>query len=186
MPLPFSAQNRAPARPRPAAERLFIALWPDAQVRARLAQAARGFAADGRLIDAANLHMTLVFLGQVAATSRLPIMRAMRAAAPSPFEIALDHFGYFAGSRVLWIGDSAPPPELPALRERLAGGMRRAGFAGERRAFMAHVTLARDCAKPAALADAEPVVWRAHQLALVRSHLARGGARYEVVEALDF
>jgi 2'-5' RNA ligase len=184
MALPFAVQVRAPAHARGAAtERLFVALWPDAGTRAHLAQAA-GSSPPGRRIPAANLHLTLVFLGQVEAARRAVAASIMRAAAGKAFELVLDTRGHFAASRVLWLGSATPPAQLLALQARLTQGMRGAGFKLERRAFKAHVTLVRDCDRPHLAGSAAPLAWPARELALVRSQPARGGSRYEVIESV--
>ena len=183
MALPFAAQVRPPLRQRVPAQRLFVALWPDAGARAQLAKVAATVAVHGRAVNQANLHLTLVFLGQVEVERQASAARAMRAAAGTGFDLTLDRFGYFSASRVLWLGSTRPPPELPALRARLAEGMGRAGFALERGDFKAHVTLMRDCAGPASAVLAEPMLWRVRRLALVRSTPARGGSRYALIDS---
>ena len=52
-----------------AQRRLYFALWPDAALRATIARVAAGPAAvaGGRAVPAADLHVTLAFLGGVPA-----------------------------------------------------------------------------------------------------------------------
>ncbi|MBL8384690.1 MAG: RNA 2',3'-cyclic phosphodiesterase [Burkholderiales bacterium] len=183
MPLPFGAV----ARPRPVAqrnERLFVALWPDDATRARLADAALRLRPVGRPVAAANLHLTLAFLGSVPAARRAVAARAMRAAGVGAVDLVLDRWGHFPGARVAWVGPAAPPAALAGGQQRLAARLREAGFTLEHRAFHPHVTLARDCARPT-VPGLAPIPWPARRLALVRSHTGAGGARYEVVDAVD-
>ena len=180
MTLPFATPPRPAARAVPA-ERLFIALWPDEAVRARLAGAQAPLKGHGRIVPAPNLHLTLLFLGSVAGERRGELTTLMRDAAGPAFDLVLDRPGHFAGSGVAWLGASAMPPQLPVLHGRLADAARRAGFRVERRAFRPHVTLARDCTRPPAQSPPETIAWHVDQLALVRSHLERGGSRYEVI-----
>lgn len=180
MTLPFVAPPRSPARAVPA-ERLFIALWPDEAVRARLTDAQAPLKGHGRIVPARNLHLTLLFLGNVAGERRGELTTLMRGAAGPVFDLVLDRPGHFAGSGVAWLGASAMPPQLPVLHGRLADAARRGGFRVERRAFRPHVTLARDCVRPSLSMPSEAITWHVDHLALVRSHLARGGSRYEVV-----
>ncbi|MDH5265059.1 MAG: RNA 2',3'-cyclic phosphodiesterase, partial [Betaproteobacteria bacterium] len=59
--------------------RLFFALWPDAAARAALADLARATANryGGRAVPAANLHLTLVFLGEVDPARIAALRRAV-------------------------------------------------------------------------------------------------------------
>ena len=186
MVLPFSVFVRPAGRRPVARERLFVALWPDASTRANIAQAATRLGIDGRRVAAEDLHLTLVFLGQVDPARRAFVVRAMRETRARAFDLALDRSGYFSASRVAWLGPSVVPAPLGAMRRRLTAHLRGRGFVLEDRAFRAHVTLARDAARPAAAkADcALPVSWRVASMALVRSQTGRDGARYDVVEAL--
>lgn len=186
MTVPFAA---APRRAGPAArgERLFVALWPDAATREALSRAAQALGTGGRRVASANLHLTMAFLGQVSATRRPSILKAMRQTRAGRFSIVLDQVGYFAASRVVWLGLSSPPPALTEIQRRLAAHLRDAGFAIEDRPFRPHVTLVRDAPKPAdAVPDGIlPVRWSADNLSLVRSP-PRGGGQYQALDAVLF
>ena len=62
-----AALASAPTLRKPRTARVFFALWPDADARVALAALAREIAArtKGRAPPAANLHMTLAFIGEV-------------------------------------------------------------------------------------------------------------------------
>ena len=67
--------------------RLFCALWPDAATRAALENARSAlFPLSGRPVEAANLHVTLVFLGAVDA-ARLPALIALAGTRPKALVI---------------------------------------------------------------------------------------------------
>ena len=187
MALPFAAQIRAPHRAPGPAERLFVALMPDATTGKALSACAARFASVGRAIAPANIHLTLVFLGPVLASRRPVASRCLRGARIEAFDLHLDQLGYFASSAILWAGMQAPPPALMAAQRRLAAGLRNAGFDLEARRFRPHVSLLRDCKTPDAKMLEEPLAinWPAREIALVRSHPARGGSRYEVMESVS-
>ena len=182
MTLPYSAPVRAPASSLRGAERFFVALWPDEATRERLALAGRRLCPQGRRVSIANLHVTMVFLGQVEPTRRKRIAGAMRAACAPSLTLALDHCGYFSAGRIAWLGPSVMPLPLTALQGRLAANHLERGFALGKCMFRAHVTLARHAARPDATSagDALPVDWRVLSKALVRSR----ASRYDVLEAL--
>ena len=187
MALPFAAQIRTPRLAAIPAERLCVALMPDTPPRSALSVCVARFAAAGRAIAPANIHMTLVFLGAVPIARRTVAARCLREARIEAFDLCLDQLGHFAGSAILWVGMQTPPPALISAQRRLAAGLRGAGFDLEARRFRPHVSLMRDCNNLDAGVVAGPMAidWPAREIALVRSHPARGGSRYEVIESVS-
>ena len=158
--------------------RLFFALWPDETAREALAARAREIAGrcGGRPVPAANLHLTLVFLGEVDPSRIGALRRAAQEAAGEDFTLGLDRVGGFRRAGVAWAGCRQPPAQLLALQAGLEKRIRDAGFSPDDRAFTPHLTLARRVREPVEPADIEAVSWRAGALALVES--ARGEGAY--------
>lgn len=168
----------------PPTRRLFYALWPDAAARVALSRLAREVAhhAHGKAPRDDNLHITLAFLGAVAA-DRIAVLEgvgAEAAAAVAPFELALERIGG-TGFGIAWLSPDGVPPPLVALHAALVAGLGRGGFATERRMFRPHLTLARHCARAAQRGPVAPVRWTIGRLSLVESTLAAGGSRYRDV-----
>ena len=162
--------------------RAFFAAWPDAGVCAALAAQARDIAAQarGRAPVAANLHLTLAFVGD-APPSRVAALCAIgevAAAAGSSFHLTLDCGGMFRAAGIAWIGASESPGELQRLVQELGVGLAAQGFALERRAFRPHITLARRCRTPAKITIAAPIDWAVGRIALYASEPASGGPSY--------
>lgn len=159
--------------------RLFFALWPDAAARRALASLAGEVAgrSGGRAVGEDRLHLTLVFLGEVP-RDRIPAARAAASGvAVPPFELSLDHIGSFARTGVAWAGVDPPPAELAGLHAALAGRLSEAGFGLEKRAFAAHLTLARRIARPVEGAAIAPIAWRVPEFALVQTQPGDGAYR---------
>jgi len=182
--VPDQALRDNPGMTAPATQRLFFALWPDARARARLARLAAEVAhhAQGRAPHGESLHVTVAFLGSVAA-ERLPgVLRAGEVAGrcADPFELALERMGGTAYG-IAWLAPGDIPEPLRALHAALAEALASAGFPRERRMFRPHVTLARDCVRAAQRGAIVPIGWTAERLALVASTPASGGSSYRDV-----
>ena len=166
----------------PSPLRVFFALWPDAGSRDALWALARDTAAQtgGRAPSAGNVHLTLAFLGDVAA-ARIAALDAIGlavAAAVPPFTLTLDRVGAFGDGRIAWAGASAPPRDLERLAQSLTDALAKEGFPTERRAFHPHVTLARHCRRPAGSGTVVSIAWRVEQITLHASELSPHGPRY--------
>lgn len=163
--------------------RLFFALWPEAAARARLAALACDLqkTCGGRAPPPANIHLTLAFIGLLAA-SRLQELTGIAATlAAAPFELTLDRIGCWRAQRLAWAGMRQCPGELVALAAALHDELHAHGFPVERRVFRPHVTLLRDMAMPPAQTDFRAVHWHARSFVLACSEPSSRGVRYRVV-----
>jgi 2'-5' RNA ligase len=159
---------------------LFFALWPDDEVRERIASAARHLksvhAPRGRWVKPHRYHLTLHYLGEHS-TLPGPLLAACRAAGDvvraSSFPFTLDMAGSFANREIpWWLGCHAMPRALAALWENLAQGLRANGIANDEPApRVAHVTVLRDADRHLAPEPIEPVAWPVREFALVDSRL---------------
>ena len=171
-------------RPPAPSLRLFYALWPDELTRQRLA--ALQAPVIGRKVDAANLHLTLAFLGNQP-SDLLPVLQdAMQTLALQPFTLNLDAYGYFSKPRVAWVGPSTPPEALLLLQKSLWQALLDRDIPLKPVAgFRPHVTLARDAER----IDHElmqVIQWKAGTIALVESLSMPGGVRYRLVTSRQF
>ena len=157
--------------------RLFFALWPDEAAASKLARASKELAllAGGKPVPQAKIHLTLVFLGDLDPGRLDAAKQAAEGLDHGSFDLVLDQWGSFRGARVAWAGCADPPKALVRLHADLADRVRRAGFALEDRPYTAHVTLARKVTRAIGRHEAEPIGWRAREVALVRSELGKGG-----------
>jgi 2'-5' RNA ligase len=165
--------------------RLFFALWPDNEVRRALDQAGKKqqVACGGRRMRAPNLHLTLVFLGNVAA-GRLDELRAVAAGISNPaFSMTLDRLGWWRHNRVAWVAPQETPEALQGLVAQLQDGLRNSGFTfDDRPVFVPHVTLLRNArCEGLEMPPMMPLVWAADAFVLVKSVTTDAGATYEVI-----
>ncbi|MFL6276234.1 MAG: RNA 2',3'-cyclic phosphodiesterase [Blastocatellia bacterium] len=99
-------------------------------------------------VKPANIHLTIKFLGDVAASRIADVSRAVERAcqAVSAFDITVTGAGCFPSlksPRVLWVGLDPMPDALRRLHANIEAELEREGFAREARGFAAHLTMAR-------------------------------------------
>lgn len=99
-----------------------------------------------RWVPARNMHLTLKFLGDTAA-SHLDFLKQMlvrESDLHAPFDMLLGGLGYFPNlrnPRILWIDIHAPA--LPPLQRGIEAGASRLGYKPEARPFSPHLTIGR-------------------------------------------
>jgi 2'-5' RNA ligase len=173
--------------------RLFFALEMPAEVRQTLAETIarlRPLSRGVRWVDAAGIHLTLRFLGEVQMERLEAIGTAARSGTSDSRALRLrtGSLGVFPERglpRVVWIGLADDGGALAALQVALESAMEQEGFGRERRPFSPHLTLGRvkEGGDPrpvlARVAAPEPVAFRVGEFVLMESHLGPGGARYQ-------
>lgn len=163
------------------AARLFFALFPPAEAARELERWARQVAGEtrGKPVRAAQIHLTLVFLGEADAGRAV---NAARRVSGGAFELPLDSARYWKHNQIVWAGPARAPAALERLVADLQLELYRAEFILERRPFAAHVTLVRKAREPAALPPLPPISWSVSEMLLMQSQLARAGSAYAVRE----
>ena len=170
--------------------RLFVALTLPEGVRHRL-EGLRGGIPGARWQSAAQMHLTLRFIGEVDGGAFAEIMDALAHVWADSFSLTLEGVGHFSSRgrvRILWAG-IVPNPALTYLRERTEAALTGLGFEPDGRNFAPHVTLARFASRVPAhrlqdficyhgLYTSGPFPVRSFEL--FSSHTGAGGAHYEV------
>jgi 2'-5' RNA ligase len=143
-----------------------------------------------RPVAAENLHLTLVFLGEVPASVLADVDLAFGAIRAPGFPLTVAGLDLFGGAkaRMVYAGVAAQPA-LVHLQAKVETAARGAGISVPARRYMPHITLAR---LPERLENRErlerAVAMRAGYAGptlevdafhLYRSHLGRGGPVYE-------
>lgn len=126
--------------------RLFIALDLSEAVHARVTEVEEHerYKLDAKWVPPANMHLTLVFLGETEAEKVPGILATCQAAASRFPELALSihgagTFGSRTHPRVLWLGVGGAESALQALVAELERGL----GVESKRPYEAHLTLAR-------------------------------------------
>ena len=100
-----------------------------------------------RWVPANNMHLTLKFIGDIAASHVDFIKQMLTQTADShqSFDLQISGIGSFPNSkraRVLWVGIHAPAG-LASLQKNIETGAARLGYEKEARPFSPHLTLGR-------------------------------------------
>jgi len=94
-----------------------------------------------------QLHITLVFIGEIAEEHAAKIVQSMRAAIPHPpFRFELGGIGAFpprGAPRALWIGVKSGAGQIIRVQSLVAERLEGVGVERERRPFSPHLTVGR-------------------------------------------
>lgn len=170
--------------------RVFAAVPLPPELREALAEDLTGLAIPGRLVPAENWHLTIRFLGTVETTTFERFLSRLDLEDESQFRIRLGRIGAFPNPRratVVWIGVEEGATELVHLAEIAEEAAQVAGVEAEERPFHPHLTISR-VRPPSNVGELTDhrvdLSWRCDRVVVYRSHLGRGGARYEPLESI--
>ncbi len=187
--------------------RTFIALEFNEAVQRHLSEVIREMAAALpalRWVNPAGIHLTLAFLGELDDERLGQVIAATEAAArdAQPFTYRLTQPGIFGSPRsprVLWMGIEDQVGRLNQLQRALNRQLEQRSFETEKRPFSPHLTLARikapltpDEQQTLQRLLADPRLTRpsppyhVNALAVMKSDLARTGARYSAIKEVPF
>ena len=165
--------------------RLFFAAWPAPEVQRALGEIAQRARREcgGRAISPHNIHLTLVFLGDLP-RERIASLEALASTVRGHrFELAVNRLEYWRHNRILWAGVRTCPEALQSLIVRVQDVLAGTEIRFDRRPYVPHVTLLRD-ARRAPADDACPeVAWPVDDFALMESAPTQGGRAYQVLHS---
>ena len=131
--------------------RAFVAVeLPEAlrQEAAAFGQELKRSGADVKWVEAANLHLTLKFLGDITPEQLSSLTEALKQACAglSPFPFSVEGIGAFPKTtypKVLWVGVHEGKERLAELAKRVEEACAALGFPAEERPFSPHLTIGR-------------------------------------------
>jgi 2'-5' RNA ligase len=177
--------------------RTFIAVPLNRAVRDRLVslqERLAGKGADVKWVEPENLHVTLLFLGEVGERDVMPVCRAVADVCRlhTPFSFGVESVGCFPNiqrPRILWVGVIDGSAEICALHDALEPPLLALGcYRREERHFTPHITLGRVKSDRSGtetalskLADWRAGEVRATELHVLSSELTPKGPVYSVL-----
>lgn len=169
-----------------AQRRLFFALSLPPELQKQVIQwRADTFPADtGRPIAAANLHLTLAFLGEVSAQKEAALRSVAGRIDAQGFTVQIDDAGHWPGAGVVWLGTRRAPRALLQLADVLRSHAARNGCYQNTLPFHPHISLFRAATRPVAIPPATPD-WalQAKEFGLYQSIYERGRTRYSLLQS---
>lgn len=166
-------------------KRLFFALALPGEVQQQILHwRAAHFPDDaGRPVAAANLHLTLAFLGDVSAEKQKALSTLAGRIRQPGFTLHIDDAGQWLRSHVVWLGLRHPPRGLLQLAEMLRSQAARSGCYQSPQPFHPHITLLRNTPQAIAL-PAPGFRWSfpVTEFALYESTFSQGRTRYTALQ----
>lgn len=168
--------------------RLFIAINFNDELKGKLVETQnmlRKYALRGNFSSYDNLHLTLVFLGEVTDHIDL-IKKAMDDITVSPFKLNIGGTGFFKRDRGdIWWAGIEESKSLILLQKQLGDDLLSKGFPIEKRRFVPHLTLAREVRlrEGAAVPTPDMISADVTKISLMRSHRVGGVLTYTEIYA---
>lgn len=151
-------------------QRLFFALWPEPALASALAAQVPARVLPQFRIAAAELHITLLFLGYISERQHKAAVEVAETVRVPPFDLMLDRVGQFARAQVVWLGPQHIPEPLHQLVDTLRVGLDAVLPPGEiEDEYRPHVTLARRTFLVPPPRDCTPQLWKVKEFMLMSS-----------------
>jgi 2'-5' RNA ligase len=127
--------------------RLFVAVDMSDELRERMYELCElvGKFKGVKPVEKENIHITLMFLGEVPDRRVEIVKEKLRDVKAEPFKLHLKGIGFFPSAgqiRVIWVGVEEGKDEISKLADSVGSSMRKLGFKRDK-AFVAHATIAR-------------------------------------------
>ena len=161
--------------------RLFYALWPDIKVREQVKTISNQLNC-GKIVPSENLHLTLVFLGQVNEDKKNSLVMGTNEIVGKKFLLELTRFGSFRRSGIFWVAPSIIPGELINLVNKLTELAVSNQIFVDVRPYRPHVTLARSTRERVS-PNSVSISWPVTKFSLIESKTLPGGAEYQVLQS---
>ena len=164
-------------------KRLFLACWPDQSLQETLFKLARRLQKKhgGRKTPQQNIHLTLLFLGQVPEQKEQDLRHRLRTLEAKEFELELDKAGCFGHCKIKWVGASMQPAALRNLYRGLQQICHELGLLTDDKAFRPHITLLRN-SRGELVQEIRPLCWKVDSYYLIESVQTGAGVEYRIVE----
>jgi len=167
-------------------KRLFFALWPNNETRKQIDTFNKSIKSDNlKKVQRDNLHITLVFLGNVDAKAEATLRQTVESISLQPFVLQFDQLNYWQKPRILCLATQRYDPQLSILVNALKKTAEQCDIKTEKRPYQPHITLARK-ARTMIKIETPCIEWQAQSFCLVESRSTVNGVHYQVLQNWNF
>ncbi len=165
-----------------ASQRLFWALWPTDEIRQHLQSIQQKTVFKGfKTVRPDNLHLTLVFLGQVSDEQKAFIIDQANQIQIPAFSVVLDGLSFWKKQGIVCLTAKEHENAHQQLVEQLNEQAIECGIVTEKRPYRPHVTLAR-YAKQAIRFEPPVLHWQVNSFVLCQSVSSSTRVHYRVLQ----
>ena len=161
--------------------RFFFAICPDKSITEAIVKCQQQANLSGRIIKKLNLHLTILFLGNLSVNQLQNILRQSEQITCTGFEIGLNHIGYFKNSKISWLGLESIPDQLLDLHSQLLLAANNCQLSLHTLRYRPHITLARN-SMPVEKKLIVPIKWYVKEFVLLESIDTTRGIHYQPVQ----
>ncbi len=166
-------------------KRLFFALWPDASIRKQCVKIMQGLDnGRGRTVNPNNLHVTLVFLGHVAAEKELLLKQEAGLICIPRISICFNQISFWKKPGILCLTASEVNQELIVLVDQLTSIAVKLAIRLDDQPFNPHVTLFRKV-NGITPCEFDTIDWQSSSFCLVESNSQLNNVEYRVLECWE-
>jgi len=167
-------------------KRLFFALWPDTKTRKQVAKFQQSIHAQSlKKVKADNLHVTLLFLGNINNKTETALKQSVENIKVSPFPLQFEQLSFWKKPRILCLTTQQYDTQLSILVKTLKQASEQCAIKTEERPYKPHITLARKAHTRIAL-DVPLIELHTQSFCLVESCSTPNGVSYQVLQEWDF
>jgi RNA 2',3'-cyclic 3'-phosphodiesterase len=161
--------------------RLFFAIRPVGAVQRALYRMAGKVVTGeqrGRCVKPENIHLTIVFLGDVE-SDRIDSLREIASSViAQAFSLSIQGTLFWKKNRIVMAKIDHYPTALFALADALTTALIAAGFSCEDRKYKPHITLIRNVGAHLPMQLENPIQWNVSDWLLLQSRLSSHGSCY--------
>jgi 2'-5' RNA ligase len=168
-------------------KRLFLGIALNKQPTQLLSKLQANLDSAVRLVPATNLHMTLLFFGQVDTKTQQRLEGQISLMDKPKFNLTLDKLAHWAKPKILCVTGKIDDPALFKLAENCSALASKFKFYKDENPFTPHITLAREAKNlprnmPITV-DVQPLLLTPKTIHLYHSQSTTEGVKYQIVRS---